>query len=137
MAGYHHLSGNVGRVDPELRHSGEGVAMFSFSLAVSEGRDKTTWYKIKCFRHRAEFAAKHIKKGEFVHVVGVKLEGRIYQDNVYLEVIANELSPAWKKSAGDGVKSNRDSPRQDKTKGERWTSQDVKAQAYNVDEIPF
>ena len=137
MAGYHHLSGNVGRVDPELRHSGEGVAMFSFSLAVSEGRDKTTWYKVKCFRHRAEFASKHIQKGEFVHVVGVKLEGRIYQDNVYLEVIANEITPAWKKSAGDGVKSTGSNGTQSTTTPKLRPQTPATAPVYNVDEIPF
>lgn len=70
------IIGNVGR-DPEFKYTPQGVAVCSFSVAVSKvtGRgedrqEKTTWFKVTFWRERAETASQYIKKGMRLMVVG-------------------------------------------------------------------
>lgn len=82
------LLGNVGR-DPEIRYYGQGQAMASFTLAVTEppyntasGQlqpARTDWFRIVCFRHVALNVEQHVRKGTFLAVEG-KLRSNTYQD---------------------------------------------------------
>ena len=87
MAGYQQtiIVGNVGR-DPNFKYTQGGVAVCDFSVAVtrrSGGRstdqnqaqgqpreEKTTWFRVTCWREQAEIANQYIRKGMQVMVVG-------------------------------------------------------------------
>lgn len=72
------IVGNVGR-DPELRYTQGGVAVCDFSVATNERwtdkdtneqREKTTWFKVSCWRGLAETCNEYLTKGRQVMVVG-------------------------------------------------------------------
>jgi single-strand DNA-binding protein len=88
MAGYTQtiIIGNVGRDPSEIRYTSSGVAVCDFSVAVTrkygpaENRtEKTTWYKVTCWRNLAEIAAQYVRKGGQVMVVGT-VEASAYID---------------------------------------------------------
>ena len=70
--------GNVGR-DPELRYTQGGVAVCSFSVAVTtrwndretkEKREKTKWYRVSAWRGLAETCNTYVRKGMQIMVAG-------------------------------------------------------------------
>jgi len=71
------LVGNLGR-DPEMRFTGNGAAVTSFSVAVSrnfkgqdgEQREETEWFQIECWDRLAEIANEFLQKGRQVYVEG-------------------------------------------------------------------
>lgn len=80
MASYQYtiIIGNVGR-DPELRYTSTGVAVCSFSVAVSrrwtdkntnEPREETTWFKVSAWRGLAETANQFVRKGMQIMITG-------------------------------------------------------------------
>lgn len=81
------LIGNLGN-DPEMRYTPSGVAVASFSLAVSkswtteggEKQDKTTWFRVTCWRKQAEVVSQYLGKGKQVMVVGEVEEARAFTD---------------------------------------------------------
>ena len=68
----------VGRLaaDPELRHTASGVAVTSFTLAVSrnysrQGEERQTdWIDVVAWRNTAEFVCKYFTKGQMMAVTG-------------------------------------------------------------------
>jgi single-strand DNA-binding protein len=64
--------------DPEIRATGGGMTIATFSLATSESRkdaqgnwkDDTTWHNVKAFGKLAEVARDQVKKGTRVVVEG-------------------------------------------------------------------
>ena len=64
--------------DPEMRYTSTGVPVTSFSLATnrkwtgSDGQpqEKTTWFRVTCWRKQAELTAQYLKKGSLVLVEG-------------------------------------------------------------------
>ncbi|GAB4550896.1 MAG: hypothetical protein OHK0023_17370 [Anaerolineae bacterium] len=109
------IIGNVGR-DPEFKYTPQGVAVCSFSVAVSkitgrgeERKEKTTWFDVTIWRDRAETASQIISKGQRVLLIG-EVEAEAYiskqtnQPVAKLRLVANEfklLSPKGE-SAGEG-----------------------------------
>lgn len=80
------LIGNLGG-DPELRFTPSGVAVASFSLAVSKTwnneqgkQSKTIWVRCSAWRKQAEIIAEHLTKGSKVMVVGELEEARAFTD---------------------------------------------------------
>ena len=71
--------------DPELRRTGSGIAVASFSLAVerdfkTEGGEKETdFIDIVAWRHTAEFVSKYFTKGRMAVVSG-RLQIRQWTD---------------------------------------------------------
>jgi single-strand DNA-binding protein len=66
------VNGKVGQ-EPELRYSAGGMAILTFSVADTYGKDdkkKTTWHNITVFSKLAENVASTISKGSTVIVVG-------------------------------------------------------------------
>lgn len=70
------IVGNVGR-DVEMRYTQAGIPVASFSVAVTrkfgsgdDRQEKTTWYKVTCWRQLAEIASQYVKKGMQVMVAG-------------------------------------------------------------------
>ena len=71
------IIGNLGS-DPELRFTGDGTAVASFSVATnrrwnnadgSKG-EETTWFRANCWRRTAEIANEYLHKGDLVMLVG-------------------------------------------------------------------
>jgi single-strand DNA-binding protein len=81
------LIGNLGN-DPEMRYTPTGVAVTSFSLAVSRswtGKDgqrqeKTIWFRVSAWDKMAETANQYLSKGRQVFVVGELEEPRTFTD---------------------------------------------------------
>lgn len=64
--------GTLGR-DPEVRSTGNGAKVATFSIAVNQGygeRVQTEWVNILCFNKQAELAEKYLKKGKNVALSG-------------------------------------------------------------------
>ncbi len=69
--------GHLGR-DPEMRYTPSGVPVTSFSIATTrrwtnangEPQEKTTWFRVTCWRKLAEQAAQYLQKGRLVLVEG-------------------------------------------------------------------
>ncbi|MGQ9889093.1 MAG: single-stranded DNA-binding protein [Aggregatilineales bacterium] len=89
MAGWSQtiIIGNVGR-DPQLRYTQSGVPMCDFSVAVTRriGRrddpnrtEKTTWFRVTCWRQLADIASQYVRKGTQIMVVGT-IEASAYTD---------------------------------------------------------
>ena len=111
------LIGNLGN-DPEMRYTPSGVAVASFSLAVNkswttesgEKQDKTTWFRVTCWRKQAEVVSQYLGKGKQVMVVGEIEEARAFTDKsgnqrASLEVTATTvrfLSGGAAGAAGNG-----------------------------------
>ena len=72
--------------DPELRHTGSGTAVASFSLAVDRdfksqsGEKETDFIDIVAWRNTAEFVNKYFTKGRMAVVEG-RLQIRDWTDN--------------------------------------------------------
>ncbi|MCK9172295.1 MAG: single-stranded DNA-binding protein [Desulfuromonas thiophila] len=96
------LVGNLGK-DPELRHTPDGTAVATFSLATSEtykDRDgnkqtKTEWHHIVAWRQLAEICAKYLHKGKQVYIEGKittrKWQGSDGSDRYSTEIIADQM----------------------------------------------
>jgi len=72
------IIGNVGR-DPELKYLQGGQAVCDFSVAVNETwtvkdtnekKERTTWFRVTCWRGLAETINTHVHKGMLVFVAG-------------------------------------------------------------------
>ena len=71
------LIGNLGR-DPEIRFTGHGKPITSFSMATSrkkKKKDETAWFRVTVFGPQAESCNQYLKKGSKVLV-----EGRLNPD---------------------------------------------------------
>ena len=87
--------------DPELRHTNNGTAVTSFSIAVDrdfkaqDGSKETDFIDIVAWRQTAEFVSKYFAKGRMAVVDG-RLQTRSYQDNTgnkrtAVEVVADSI----------------------------------------------
>ena len=103
-----HLIGNTGK-DPEIRTTGSGKKVASFSLATSESyKDhsgqkvtETQWHNIKAWGNLAEVAEKYIRKGQLLYVEG-KVTYSSYDDKdgnkkYVTEIIASNFQMLGKK----------------------------------------
>jgi single-strand DNA-binding protein len=101
MAGYQYtiIVGNVGR-DPELRYTQSGVAVASFSVAVTERwsdrqsnerREKTTWFRVSAWRQLAETVNQYVHKGMQIMIAGT-IEASAYLDNAGQAAATLELT---------------------------------------------
>ena len=103
------LMGRLTR-DPELRRTGSGTAVTSFSLAVDRdfkgqnGEKETDFIDVVAWRNTAEFVSKYFSKGRMAVVEG-RLQTRKWQDKegnnrVAVEVIADNVYFGDSKSEG-------------------------------------
>ncbi|WP_431153423.1 single-stranded DNA-binding protein [Acidovorax facilis] len=115
------LLGYLG-ADPESRTTREGKTVVNFRMATSEfiqGEEKTFWHNVVVLGRDAETAAKHLKKGAPVFILGSPRVRSYEKDGhtVYVhEIISNvmKLLPSSKPSgnsaptqpAGKGSGSN-------------------------------
>ena len=102
----------VGRLtkDPELKTTGSGVSVCSFTIAVNrrfrnaEGNYDADFINCVAWRQQAEFLSKYFSKGRMVGICG-SIQTRNYDrdgQRVYVtEVVAEEVSFVESKSSSD------------------------------------
>lgn len=99
--------------DPELRHTQNGIAVTSFTLAVNRSYVKagterqTDFIDVVAWRNTAEFVYKYFRKGQLAAVQG-SIQTRIYdtKDGVKrkaVEVVADNVHFAEPKRDSSGV----------------------------------
>lgn len=90
------IAGNVGK-DSELRNTQSGESVLGFSVAVSNGKDKsgqdrpTTWWNCSLWGTRAEKLAPYIKKGMKLTAQG-RPSARSHEGKAYLELTVSDLT---------------------------------------------
>ncbi len=113
MYQYTVIVGNVGR-DPELRYTPSGVAVCDFSVAVNrrwtdretnEQKEKTTWFRVTCWRTLAETVSHYVTKGRQVLVTG-EVDASAWVDNegsprAQLELTARDVRFLGRREEGD------------------------------------
>lgn len=77
------IQGRIG-TDIELRRTGSGVAVASFTVAVdrdfkSGGEKETDWFDVVAWRNTAEFLNTHFAKGRMIVISG-RLQARSWND---------------------------------------------------------
>lgn len=92
------LVGNLGR-DPEVRQSGSGQKIVSFSVATSdvwkgkngERQERTEWHRVVIFNQvLADVAERYVKKGSKVYIEGA-LQSRKWTDGSGVEKTVTEV----------------------------------------------
>lgn len=125
------IAGNVGK-DAELRRTQNGDPVLSFSLAVSNGKDKDgrerppTWYDAAVWGKRAEALERHVTKGTKLVLRG-RPTARAHDGKAYLGISVDDLT--FMGSASGERQERLDSGRQDESR--------ANAPADFDDEIPF
>lgn len=103
------LMGRLTR-DPELRHTGSGTPVCSFTLAIDNGYGEnrsTDFINCVAWNKTAEFVEKYFTKGRMIIVVG-RIQTRTWEGadgkkNYATEVVASEVSfGESKKNAEEG-----------------------------------
>ena len=88
--------------DPELRSTGSGLSVTSFTVAVDRGyvrageERKADFIPVVAWREKADFVSKYFRKGSMIAVQG-SLQSRSYEDKngnkrVAYEIIADQIS---------------------------------------------
>lgn len=118
------LIGNLGN-DPEQRFTPAGIPVATFSMAVNKSwtdadgqrKDKTTWYRVTCWRKLAETTATYLRKGAKVMVEGEDLEARAWTDRDGAQRASLELTASTVRfldskadSAGNGANAPAEKP---------------------------
>lgn len=121
------LIGTLGG-DPELRFTPAGIAVASFSLAVTPrikaddgtwGDGPTEWFRVSCWRQLAENVCESLAKGSRVIVVASKppevreFTKRDGTPGTSTEVTADEVGPSLKWASARVVKGEKRAPADD------------------------
>jgi single-strand DNA-binding protein len=116
------LIGNLGK-DPELRFTGSGVPVATFTIATNESwkdqegnlQERTEWHNIVAWRKLAEICGEWLKKGKKVYIEG-KIQTRSYDDKntgvkkYMTEIVADSLIMLDGKSAGASAEGPSSAP---------------------------
>lgn len=147
------LIGNLGK-DPELKHTGGGMAVTKFSLATSarykdkdgNWQERTDWHDITCWDRLAEIAAEYLKKGRSVYIEGSLRtdswdDKQTGQKRYKTYVNANELvllggGRGGEEGGSTGKVSSRGSDFDQSSPGE-FDSAPARATEITDDDIPF
>lgn len=88
--------------DAQARQSKKGdVSFTTFSVAVSSGKDKSTFFPVSAFGKTGELAATHITKGRQVLVEGRVEVGENYHFNLVADRIVFGKTPVPKEPVAD------------------------------------
>lgn len=119
------LSGRL-TADPELKTTGSGISVTSFSVAVNRryksGEDRQTdFITVVAWRSTAEFVTKYFKKGNLIGIEG-SIQTRKYQDKdgnnrTAFEVIAERVHFLESKRNSDNQGNDIPTPAGDYTDG--------------------
>ena len=138
--------GNVGR-DPVLRYTQSGTAVTDFSLASTRNwtdsngqrQERTTWWRVTCWRRQAEIVAQYVKKGRQVLVTASQIEANAYtgQDGdprASLDITADEVRLLGNRNDNLGTPGGGDV---DAASGGFDPNNDFAPPAEDMDDIPF
>lgn len=137
----------VGRItrDPELRRTGNGKAVASFSLAVNrnfksnDGQD-ADFISVVCWGKTAEVTAQYCSKGSLVSIDG-RLQSRTYENNNGDRVFVTEVVADSVQFIDTKRKETAQAPKQTQTAPRQQTIEEPKAEEYmpndNLDDIQF
>lgn len=127
--------GNVAS-DPQLRHTGSGVPVVSFRLAVSSRRynrernewveGATNWYQVSAFRNLANNAKMSFQKGDRVLVSGrLKIKDWETSNNrgTNVEIEAEALGHDLLWGSSSFTKANKAADSQDESEAQRADDQ--------------
>lgn len=64
--------------DPELKKTQSGKSLLTFTLATSEGKDRTQFTRCEAWNQNAEFLAQFGRKGSMVSIQG-RIDNRTFQ----------------------------------------------------------
>ena len=136
------LIGNLGS-DPELRTTGGGTAVCSFSLATSESwtdkqsgekQERTEWHRIKVFGKLAEICGEYLKKGRQIYVEGsIRTDKFTDKDGVekyFTDIIASTMQMLGANEGAKSGQSDRPAQRQESKAAPADTG-------FTDDEIPW
>ena len=142
----------TGRItrDLELKYTGTGTAVLSFSIAVerpfknAQGERETDFINIVAWRKTAENIAQYFKKGDGIGIVG-RIQTRNYENNegrkVYVtEVVAENFDfPIQNKNSNQGSQSNQTqaNPFQNTNIGNNDPFETNNATDVEDDDLPF
>lgn len=101
------IAGNVGNVRGPNDVGDKRV--LNFSIAVNEGRDRTTWFDCALWGDRADKLAPYITKGKMLAVTG-SVSGDVYEGKPQLKVFVRDLTLPPK---GQGAEQAPSQPAQD------------------------
>jgi single-strand DNA-binding protein len=104
--------GNLGK-DPEAKYTDSGLAISSFSIAVTENRkdkegnkiSETEWVNITAFGKLADICNEYLVKGKQVYISGKMKTDKYEKDGTTrysTKIIAREMQMLGSKSDGQG-----------------------------------
>ncbi|MCL2445298.1 MAG: single-stranded DNA-binding protein [Oscillospiraceae bacterium] len=135
--------------DPELKSTGSGVSVCSFTVAVDrrfKGQNQereTDFIRCVAWRQSAEFLSRYFKKGSMVAVMG-NIQVRSYEDKngnkrEAVELVAENIHFTGERNQGGGGGNFRDQPPLPEPPPERGNAQQQSsystASAADFDEI--
>lgn len=136
----------MGRIcnEIELRRTGSGVAVTSFTLAVdrdfknSGGEKETDFFDIVCWKNTAEFVEKYFSKGKMAIVNG-RLQGRSWTDKdsnkrKTVEVVADSVYFGERKETTSTGFKNMPNPH---IQAENFTAKNFALIEDNYEQLPF
>lgn len=141
----------IGRLtkDAELRYTGSGKAIASFSLAVERsfsnqnGEKEADFINIVAWRKTAEIVSNYTRKGSLVGIKG-RVQTRNYTNNnnqkVYVtEVVAEEVQLLGKKSDNEGHSDDPEgnTPKYKKNESEDPFERNEDSIDISDDDLPF
>ena len=100
------LMGRLTR-DPELRHTGKGTPVTSFSVAINNGygeKQRTDFVNCLAWNKTAEFVSKHFTKGKLIVIADGRISTRSWETQdgkraYATEVVAQEVNFGESKSS--------------------------------------
>lgn len=135
--------------DPELRTTGNGISVTSFTIAVDRSYQKqgqerqADFINVVAWRQTAEFITRFFRKGQMIAVQG-SIQTRNYEDRngnkrTAVEVVADNASFCGSKAEQPGEKGNPQTyPANEKTPqtGAQGTVQPYQRQEYQQQTFP-
>ena len=138
------FTGNLGQ-DAEQRHTANGDAIVSFSVAVRSGygeREKTMWVRCGLFGRRGESLFQYLKKGQQVAVTGeLSLSNWADREGIQrssLELRVNDVTLIGKRD-DSGAQNTNHAPRQPSQRTQAPRQQSPRSDSFDDidDSIPF
>lgn len=126
------IAGNLGK-DAELRHTQNGDAVASFSVADNQGKDKpVVWWRCSLWGKRADALSPYLLKGTSVTVSGSATErkwtDRDGQERVTMEIRVNDVKLQGSRDQNNEGRGDRDYGQQARTESRNDDA---------LDDIPF
>lgn len=130
------FQGNLTR-DPELRYTPSGKAVVSFGVAVSEGKNKTTFIDCDAWDQAAESIAQYFKKGKPI-IVETRYKEDSWEKDGQKRTKAKFIVDKFYFVSGTDKKNDKSDKKEDGVKTDEKPVENTDAGSSNDDEnIPF